>query len=300
MLLSMKPGSRFHYDRDLPVSAKKLRFGLVLLYLFAISATPTQAADSPASDEAKAACCRYEGADLAQLHKSADRLYSQFKPREAVAELLKILHADGNNFEALVKLARAYIDIGDLLPENGANWQERKLKEYTIAQDYARKAMRVDPNSTWSHFWIAAAVGSIAVVSPMSKQVDLSIEIRDEVEKSIALDPKNGSAYHVYGVWHRKVAEIGGASRMFASMLYGKSLPKGSLEKSIEYLKKAVALNPTVIVSRLELARSHAAKSEWPAARALLKSIPELPAQFSDDAKHKQNAAQLLEEIKER
>jgi hypothetical protein len=32
----------------------------------------------------------------------------------------------------------------------------------------------------------------------------------------------------------------------------------------------------------------------------LLKSIPELPAQFSDDTKHKQNAAQLLEEIKER
>ena len=54
MLLSMKPGSRFHCDKDLPVSAKKLRFGLVLLYLFAIWATPAQAADSPASDEAKA------------------------------------------------------------------------------------------------------------------------------------------------------------------------------------------------------------------------------------------------------
>ena len=256
--------------------------------------------DSSASDESKAACCRQDGTDIAQLHKNADRLYSQFKPREAVAELLRSLHVDGNNFEALVKLARGYSDTGDLLPENGANWQERKLKEYTAAQDYARKALRVDPNSTWSHFWIVAAVGSIAVGSPLSKQVDLPTEIRDEVGKSIALDPKNGSAYHVYGVWHRKVAEIGGASRMFASMLYGKSLPKGSLEKSIEYLKKAVTLNPTVIVSRLELARSYAAKSDWLAARALLKSIPEQPAQFSDDAKHKQNAAQLLEEIKER
>ena len=252
MLRSTKPGSRFHYVKELPVRGRKLWFGLLLLYLCAIWATPIQASDSPASDESKAACCRQDGTDIAQLHKNADRLYSQFKPREAVAELLKILHAEGNNFEALVKLARAYIDIGDLLPENGANWQERKLKEYTAAQDYARKALRVDPNSTWSHFWIAAAVGSIAVVSPLSKQVDLSTEIRDEVEKSI------------------------------------------------EYLKKAVTLNPTVIVSRLELARSYAAKSEWPAARALLKSIPELPAQFSDDAKHKQNAAQLLEELKER
>jgi len=168
------------------------------------------------------------------------------------------------------------------------------------AQDYARKALRVDPNSTWSHFWIAAAVGSIAVVSPISKQVDLAPEIRDEVEKSIALDPRNGSAFHVYGVWHRKVAEIGGASRMFASMFYGKSLPKGSLEKSIEFLKKAVVLNPNMIISRLELARSYAAKSEWPAARTLLKTIPEMPVQFSDDAKNKQKAAQLLDEIKDR
>lgn len=280
--------------------AKMLRIGLVFFQLFAIWAPTVHAATSPAGDESISACCRHELAEIAQLHKIADRLYSQFKPREAAAELRKILHADSSNFEALVKLARAYIDIGDLLPENGANWQERKLKEYTTAQEYARKAQQVDPNSTWSHFWVAAAVGSIAMVSPVSKQVDLATEIRDAVEKSIALDPKNGSAYHVYGVWHRKVAEIGGPSRMFASMFYGKSLPRGSLEKSIEFLKKAVALNPAVIVSRLELARSHVAKSDWPAARALLKAIPELPVQFSDDAKHKQKAAQLLDEIKDR
>jgi Tfp pilus assembly protein PilF len=87
---------------------------------------------------------------------------------------------------------------------------------------------------------------------------------------------------------------------VLASVFYGRSLPNGSLEKSIEYLKKAVALNPTVIVSRLELARSYVAKGEWAPARALHKSIPDLPIQFSDDAKHKQKAEQLMEEIKDR
>ena len=214
--------------------------------------------------------------------------------------MLKILHIDGRNLEALVKLARAYIDIGDLIPESGPNWKEKKLKEYVIAEDYARKAVKVDPNSTWSYFWLAASVGNIAMVSPLARQVDLSSEIRDAVERSISIDPKNGSAYHIYGVWHRKVAEIGATSRMFASVLYGKTLPKGSVEKSIEYLKKAVSLNPTVIVSRLELARSYITKSEWQTARTLLKSIPELPVQFSDDAKLKQKAEQLFEEIKDR
>jgi hypothetical protein len=126
--------------------------------------------------------------------------------------------------------------------------------------DYARRAVKVDANSTWSHFWVAASVGSIAVVSPVAKQIELSSEIRDAVERSIALDAKNGSAYHICGTWHRKVAEIGRTSRVLASVLYGGSPPNGSLEKSIEYLKKAVALSPTDIVSRLELARSHVAR----------------------------------------
>jgi hypothetical protein len=87
---------------------------------------------------------------------------------------------------------------------------------------------------------------------------------------------------------------------MFASVIYGRSIPTGSMEKSIEYLNKAVTLNPTVIASRLELARTYVAVENWPLARSFLISIRGLPIQFSDDAKNKQKAEQLLEEIKER
>jgi hypothetical protein len=96
------------------------------------------------------------------------------------------------------------------------------------------------------------------------------------------------------------MAEIGKMSRMFASVVYGRSIPTGSMEKSIEYLNKAVSLNPTVIASRLELARTYVAVENWPSARSFLTSIAGLPIQFSDDAKNKQKAEQLLEEIKER
>jgi len=249
---------------------------------------------------ARPGCCGQADADIARWHQNADRFYGQFKPDESVRELEKILALDGRNFQALIKMARAHIDIGDQIAENSANASERRLKQYTLAEDYARKAVRVDPNSTWGHFWNAAALGNIAMVSPIAKQLELAGEIRAEVEKALALDPKNGLAYHIYGVWHRKIAEIGGTSRVLASVFYGKSVPAGTLEKSIEYLKRAVELNPAVIVSRLELARSYIAKEEWEPARALLGTIPDLPIQFSDDAKHKQKAKQLLAEIKDR
>jgi hypothetical protein len=140
----------------------------------------------------------------------------------------------------------------------------------------------------------------MATVSPVAKQIDMAGEIRGAIEKAISLDPQNGFAYHVYGIWHRKMAEIGKMSRMLAPVIYGRSIPTGSMEKSIEYLNNAVTLNPTVIASRLELARSYVAVENWPAARSFLTSIGGLPIQFSDDAKHKQKAEQLLEEIKQR
>jgi thioredoxin-like negative regulator of GroEL len=87
---------------------------------------------------------------------------------------------------------------------------------------------------------------------------------------------------------------------VFASVLYGRSLPQGSMEKSVEYLKKAIALNPTVIISRLELANTYMAMEDFQAARTMLTSIRNLPIQFSDDAKHKQKAEELLEEVASR
>lgn len=289
----MKPENRCRCD---PQGRARLRRALAACVLAA--ALGASAAASALSESAQG-CCPND-AEIARWHKNADRLYAQFRAREAINELRKILSVDQSNFEALVKIARAYIDVGDNIPENGADWKDRKLKEYKTAEDYSRRAIQVDPNSTWGHFWLAAALGNAAILSPVPRQLEIANEIRGRIEKAIALDPQNGFAYHAYGVWHRKVAEIGGASRVLAPVLYGQAVPSGSLDKSVEYLSKAVELNPQLIVSRLELARSHVARGEWEPARNLLRSIPELPVQFSDDARHKRQAAQMLAEIQDR
>ncbi len=272
--------------------------------LIIILASPGWAAqvEEAAPLDAKGGCphCRNDSVEIAQLHKNADRLYAQFKPKEAANELLKIVRLDAQNFEALIKLSRAYIDLGDMIPESISDWKERRLKDYQTAEDYARRAIKANPNSTWGYFYLGASLGLTAVVSPVARQVELAEEIRAALEKSLALDPNNGFAYHAYGVWHRKISEIGKMSRVFASVLYGRSLPQGSMEKSVEYLKKAIALNPTVIISRLELANTYMAMEDFQAARTMLSSIRNLPIQFSDDAKHKQKAEELLEEVASR
>ena len=271
------------------------RFFIVLILLVVAAAPDFSAAQMDGCPQ-----CKAQNRDTAELIEQADRLYAAFKPREGAAELRKVLQVEPRNLEALAKLSRAYIDIGDSIPESQSNWKERRLQEYRTAENYARQAIKADPDSTWGHFYLAASLGTMAGLSPVARQIEMADEIRAAAEKAIALDPQNGFACHVYGVWHRRMAEIGKTRRMFASLWHGRSVPMGDLEKSLEFLKKAVSINPNVIVSRLELARTHVARHEWAAARAQLNSIAELPAKFSDDGRHKQKAHELLDEIKDR
>ena len=137
--------------------------------LILILASPGWAAEvdepvSPLNPRNSCPQCPNDSVEVAQLHKNADRLYAQFKPKEAANELLKILRVDDQNFEALIKLSRAYIDLGDMVPESGSDWKERRLKDYRTAEDYARRAIKANPNSTWGYFYLGASLGVTAVV----------------------------------------------------------------------------------------------------------------------------------------
>ncbi len=274
-------------------------FSLILSVVLAEVSLVSAHAEVPQEGRVGCPHCKNDGTPISQKLQKADELYAAFNSKGALKELQSVLQMDPQNHEALSKTSRVYVDFGDMIQESGQDWQAKKLTQYRIAEDYARKAIKADPNSTWGYFYTAVSLAKIASLSPVSKQIDLSEAIRDAVEKAIALDPKNAYAYAVYGIWHRRMAEIGQMKRVFASLVWH-SLPQGSLEKSVEYLKKSISLDPTIILSYLELGRSYIDTDQWEPARRSLKTALDLPVQFSDDAANKKAAKQLLEEIKDR
>jgi tetratricopeptide (TPR) repeat protein len=274
----------------------KQRPVLLIVFLFVLPSAGAWAEQQPMG---RLGCphCINDGSEVSQLLQQSDALYVAFKPKEALKPLLRVLELEPNNQEALAKVARVYIEFGDIIAETEPGWQEKRFQQYRVAEDYARKAVKSDPNNTWGHFYLAASLGKIAAHSSVSKQIDLADEIRSAVEKSIACDPQNGFAYHVYGMWHRRMAEVGKTSRFLASAFLGRSVPQGNLITSVEYFQKAIGLNPTVISHHLELGKTYIAMGKWVLARASLKSSLVHPVQFSDDPNHKKEAEQLLREI---
>ena len=238
-----------------------------------------------------------DGGEVAETIARAVALYGEFRSREALTELKKVLALAPGNPEALIWAARAHVDVGDLIPETVPDWQNKRVEQYRAAERSAREAASIQPDSTWPHFFLAVALGKLAEFSGAKKQIALARGVRNAVDKALARDPDNGFAYHVLGVWHRRLAEINAAERLLALVFLQRSVPAGRLEESARLLKKALRYHPDIITHHLELAKTYRALGRKDLARQHLLTVDRLPARFSDDGIHKRNARKLLEDI---
>ena len=236
------------------------------------------------------------GQTAADHIKAGDESYAQFDDQKALEHYAEALKLEPANYEALWKACRASVDIADLMPAGEKDAKQRQ-KLYTEGTEYAKKAVAANPNDTWGHFQVAAALGKKLLMLGKKEQIDGSKQIRAEIDKAIELDPNNDLAYHALGRWHRRMAEIGGASRFFGGIIYG-SIPKGSFEESEKNLKKAVDMKPEFVNHHLELGKTYVALKKYDLAAAEFQKAIDLPKTTSKDDVLKADAQAELAKIK--
>jgi len=229
--------------------------------------------------------------------KKGDDFYAQHKDAEALEAYLAAVQADPNSYEAAWKACRSMIDNGDLADVNAKGGEEKQKKFYKDSETYGRKAVALNPNDTWGHFYLSAALGKYALLLGKKEQIAISREIKAEIEKAIQIDPNNDLAYHALGRWHRRVAEIGGATRFFGSILFG-SIPKGTFEEAAAALKKATELKPDFVEHHLELARTYMEMDKYKEAADEFQKAIDLPATTSKDPDYKKEAADEIVKAK--
>ncbi|MBN1481339.1 hypothetical protein EH223_03100 [candidate division KSB1 bacterium] len=222
---------------------------------------------------------------------AGDAAHDEFDHETALKNYSAAFAADATNCEAAWKISRAYADIGD--EKEG---KEERTNYFNKAEEYARKAIDLCPDSDMAHLSLSIAIGRVALMAGKKEQVQLSQAVKDEAEKAIALNPENDTAHHVYARWHRKVATLSGVSKTFAKILYG-GLPPASLEKAEEHFKKAIALKPDHINHHLELGITYEEMKEWSKANAAYEKVAALEAKGNMEKKYKAEAAERQKNI---
>jgi tetratricopeptide (TPR) repeat protein len=233
-----------------------------------------------------------EGA-VADYMASGDEAYAKFDNEGALNFYKQAFEADTSNYEAAWKLSRAYVDVGEGLPDK----DERKVY-YLDADKYASKAVEIDSLGAEGHLWRSISLGRVALDAGAKERVRMSKEIKSEVDKAIELDPTDDIAWHVLGRWHRKIATLSWIEKRFANMFLGGVPKEASVEKAAECFQKAIEINPGHINHHLELAITYEELKQKDLAIKEYQIVMELLVKDSDDPGFKKTAEERLKKLK--
>jgi FimV-like protein len=274
----------FPTTRESTTVKTTLRSGLAFILascFFAIFSVPRAFAASPDSSRVQ------------QLLAQGDVYAEQtFDNRKALETYQAALALDTTNYEALWRISRAYIDIGEHQPAKSDQEKSEQLLTYEKALEFANKAVAANPNGSMGFARRAIANGRIALFKGVWESLDLVKQTRADCEKAIVLDSTNASAYYVLGRTHMKVSE---KPRIIRWPL---GLGWANLDDAVKNYEKAIELRPDFIMYRIDCARAYIELEKYDKARAHLDAIKTLPTLDEDDPQFRKEAQQLLDEIK--
>jgi tetratricopeptide (TPR) repeat protein len=238
----------------------------------------------------------------AQQQKSAADLlaegdqYSEklFDNQKALQSFQAALALAPNDYELLWRMSRTYADIGEHMPHKTDEEKQNQLEIYERSLAFAQKAVAANANGSMGYTRRAITNGRIALFRGVWESLDLVKQIRADCEKAIQLDPKNAAAYYVLGRTNAKVCE---KPRMIRWPL---GLSWANMDTAIQNYETSIALRPTFAMYRLDCAKAYIEEDGYDKAKQHLRIIATLSKENEDDDAFKQEAAQLLEKIKDK
>ena len=226
--------------------------------------------------------------DLIDKGKVFDR---KFQANEALQLYLTAEKLEPKNPDLLVRIARQYRYL-----MTDATDTKEKLRLGYLALHYSTRAAGCGPKDCDAQLAPAITLGKMLPFLPAKDQVAASPRIKESVDKALALDPRNDNAWHILGRWNRVLAEISGAKRFLAGLIYGE-LPKGSYEEAERDMKKAIELNPKRLMHYIELGRIYAQMGRKDEARELINKGLGMSDAEKDDPETKQRGRETLAKL---
>jgi tetratricopeptide (TPR) repeat protein len=226
--------------------------------------------------------------DLLQEGKAFEK---EFQAKDALPLYLAAEKLKSKNPELLVHIARQY----RYLMTDASDTQE-KLRLGHIALDYSERAAACGPKDCDAQLAPAITLGKMLPYLPAKEQVAASPRIKVSVDKALAVDPRDDTAWHVLGRWHRVLADVSTMKRYLAGMIYGQ-LPKGSNEEAERAMKKAIELNPNRLMHYIELGRIYAQMGRKEEAREFINKGLAMPDSEKDDPETKQRGRETLTKL---
>lgn len=231
-----------------------------------------------------------------ELLKQGDQFVEEFQNQKALDAYLKADKLSPDNWDVLWRISRAYVDLGEKMPEKSDAQKEEQKKTYQKAFEYADKSVKKGSNQSITYVRRAIANGRIALFQGVFSAPGTVNDVKEDCEKAIQIG--NGDnyvqalAHYVLGRTHLKVCE----NSYFVRLPLG--LGWGDTEEAVRFLETANKLKPNFRMFMYELSKAYVEEDEYDKAKEILKKIEKAPKVDEDDDIVLADAKKLYEEIK--
>ncbi len=224
------------------------------------------------------------------LKEASERVESADEPR-AMELYREVLEKSPDQMEALWNISVLYSQRG-----YRADDSSDQESDYESAQEYAEQCLDTHPNKAPCHFAKALAIGRMSEISGTRDRIRKSDVIKNHAERAVDIDPDFSKAWHLLGVWHSEVANLGRRERFAARTFFGR-LPPASNEEAETALTKALELRPQNVLIHLDYARHYHRIGENEKAIDILEKVQDLDNKYAGDPEHKAEAQELLDNL---
>ncbi|HTY60114.1 MAG TPA: tetratricopeptide repeat protein [Bacteroidota bacterium] len=210
----------------------------------------------------------------------------------AAASYDSAMAAASDSAQYLWRLARLYVCTGDMAGH------DQKEEIYRKAVGYAERCIRTDSLVAQGHTWKAAALGNIAMFEGSKGKVRLCNEIKNELDRALALDSLDDVAYSILGSFYLALGKVGWIERQLAAVFLG-SLPEGGFDEAESALRRAIAIAPGIVRHRFELGLVLKEEGRKEEAIAAFRAAAALPTTVASDPRTKGIAQKLAKELEQ-
>lgn len=219
-----------------------------------------------------------------------DRAYAASEANAARTHYETATALEPQNYIALWKSSRSLMDVSSLERDKA-----RRDSLYSLAGNYAKRAIVVSPNESDGHFSLARSLGKSALAQSSRGRIRYAKDIRSEALKCLKIEPGHAGCLHVMGMWNAEVMRLNGFVRSMArTFMGGQIFSTASWSEAIRYMEASVAAEPNRIAHRIDLAEIYAERGERDKAKASYEAILRLPAADIGDAGAKAQARSAL------
>ena len=188
-----------------------------------------------------------------KLIEEGDQYTEEFNNQKALDTYLKADKLYPNNWEILWRISRAYVDVGEHMPEKTDEQQDAQLVLYQKAFDYADKSVKLAPDKSITYVRRAIANGRIALFKGVFSVAGVVNSVKEDCEKAIKLN--SGENYvialghYILARTHAKISEKWAPARAVLGLGWADN------EIAITEFNKAINLFPNFRMFYLDLAK---------------------------------------------